>query len=211
MSESTTPVFKAGVQSEADPYEFVLSDETRDRQGDIIRVKAWEDLSQFKANPVALFGHSHKDILGIWTHVRVEGTKLLGRLKLAEPGTSELIDTVRKLIDQRILKAVSVGFMPQEGQPIDKGDPYAGYEYTKAALHEVSVVAVPANSAALAVAKAFSPDVADRVFVRPDSEELDAIFREPPGRVADKLETPNLKAAREMAAKLNIKESTHGF
>jgi hypothetical protein len=35
---------------------FIASDETQDRMGDIIRVRGWK-FDQFKANPVALWGH----------------------------------------------------------------------------------------------------------------------------------------------------------
>ena len=73
------PVFKAGRQTEEDPMEFVLSDEGVDRMGDVIRASGW-DLTHFKANPIALFGHDHSNILGVWENVRVEGKSLLGRL-----------------------------------------------------------------------------------------------------------------------------------
>jgi len=188
------PVFKAGRQTEEDPMEFVLSDESVDRMGDVIRASGW-NLTQFKANPIALFGHSHENILGVWENVRVEGKSLLGRLKLAKPGTSPLIDTVRSLIDQRILKAVSVGFQPIEAQPRKGG----GYDFIKSALHEVSVVAVPANPSALALVKALQPELVDKLFVRSDSAapSLD-------GRLTHTIETPNLDSARSRLKALGI-------
>ena len=188
------PVFKAGRQTEEDPMEFVLSDESVDRMGDVIRASGW-NLTQFKANPIALFGHSHENILGVWENVRVEGKSLLGRLKLAKPGTSPLIDTVRSLIDQRILKAVSVGFQPLEAQPRKGG----GYDFIKSALHEVSVVAVPANPNALALVKALQPELVDKLFVRSDSAapSLD-------GRLTHTIETPNLDSARSRLKALGI-------
>ena len=188
------PVFKAGRQTEEDPMEFVLSDEGVDRMGDVIRASGW-DLTHFKANPIALFGHDHSNILGVWENVRVEGKSLLGRLKLAKPGTSPLIDTVRSLIDQRILKAVSVGFQPIEAQPRKGG----GYDFIKSALHEVSVVAVPANPNALALVKALQPELVDKLFVRPDSAapSLD-------GRLTHTIETPNLDTARSRLKALGI-------
>ena len=188
------PVFKAGRQTEEDPMEFVLSDESVDRMGDVIRASGW-NLTQFKANPIALFGHSHENILGVWENVRVEGKSLLGRLKLAKPGTSPLIDTVRSLIDQRILKAVSVGFQPLEAKPRKGG----GYDFIKSALHEVSVVAVPANPSALALVKALQPELVDKLFVRSDSAapSLD-------GRLTHTIETPNLDSARSRLKALGI-------
>jgi len=189
-------VLKAGRQSDDDPLEFILSDESVDRMGDVIRADGW-DLASFKKNPVALFGHSHDQILGVWENVRVEGKKLLGRLKLAKPGTSELVDTVRSLIDQRILKAVSVGFQPIEAEPRKSGD---GYDFIKSALHEVSVVSVPANPNALAIAKALSPEIANKLFV-----QLDPVAGEDrTGQSTHTNETPNLEAARERLKAMGI-------
>jgi len=189
-------VLKAGRQSDDDPLEFILSDESVDRMGDVIRADGW-DLASFKKNPVALFGHSHDQILGVWENVRVEGKKLLGRLKLAKPGTSELVDTVRSLIDQRILKAVSVGFQPIESEPRKSG---GGYDFIKSALHEVSVVSVPANPNALAIAKALSPEIANKLFV-----QLDPVAGEDrTGQSTHTNETPNLEAARERLKAMGI-------
>jgi HK97 family phage prohead protease len=186
-------VNKSGHQSADNPLEFVLSDESVDRMGDVIRADGW-DLRQFKANPIALFGHSHDQILGVWENVRVEGKKLLGSLKLAKPGTSELVDTVRSLIDQRIIKSVSVGFQPVEATPRKSG----GFDFVKSLLHEVSVVAVPANPNALAVAKAFSPEVAKILFVQPDSADSSQVGQ------STSTQTPNLEVARTRLKALGI-------
>jgi HK97 family phage prohead protease len=188
-------VFKSGHQSAENPLEFVLSDESVDRMGDVIRADGW-DLRAFKANPIALFGHSHDQILGVWENVRVEGKKLLGSLKLAKPGTSELVDTVRSLIDQRILKSVSVGFQPIEAEPRKSG---GGFDFIKSALHEVSVVAVPANPNALAIAKALSPEIATKLFV-----QLDPTDGEDRTGQSTQNVTPNLELARTRLKALGI-------
>ena len=177
-------ISKAGTQTEADPFEFVLSTEQVDRAGDVIRMNGL-DLGHFKANPIALFGHEHDKIIGVWENVRVEGKQLIGRLKMAKAGTSDLVDTVTSLIEQRIIKAVSVGFQAIEMSPRKGG---SGYEFIKSSLHEASVVAVPMNPGALAVAKAMNPEVAEYLFVKPDS--VDAAM------VPGQLTTPNLDAAR---------------
>lgn len=192
-------VFKSGHQSEADPFEFVLSDESVDRMGDVIRADGW-DLTAFRKNPIALMGHSHEQILGVWENVRIEGKRLMGRLKMAKPGTSPLVDTVRSLIDQRILKAVSVGFQPIEAKPRKSG---GGFDFIKSALHEVSVVSVPANPNALAVAKALSPEIADKLFVQLDfSDGEDRTGQSTHSNETN--ETPNLNAARARLKALGI-------
>lgn len=132
--------------------EFVLSDATVDSYGDVVESGGW-DLERFKSNPIALFGHSSSFPIGTWADVRVEGGKLKARLEFAQKGTSARIDELRELVSQGILKAVSVGFRPIKAEPLDKTSPHGGKRYTKQELLEASVVSVPANPAALAVAK----------------------------------------------------------
>jgi HK97 family phage prohead protease len=184
MSET---VFKSGHQSPDNPFEFVLSDESVDRMGDVIRADGWS-LDSFKSNPVALYSHSHDQVIGVWENVRMEGKQLKGALRLAKQGTSEFIDTIRSLIEQRILKAVSVGFQPIEATPRKSG----GFDFIRSALHEVSVVAVPANPQALAIVKAMSPEIAIKLFAQSgtDSGASDN------GQSTHITETPNLEAAR---------------
>ena len=148
--------FTKGTQSADDPMEFIMSDESVDRMGDVIVAKGWE-LGEFKKNPIALWGHDHKSPIGTWENVRVVGKKLLGKLKLAKQGTSAEIDTIRSLIEQRILKSVSVGFMPIEYEKMneDASEFWGPFKFLKSTLHETSLVSVPANPNALAVGKSF--------------------------------------------------------
>lgn len=141
--------------SDGGSLEFVLSDETVDRYGDVVVASGW-DLRNFKKNPIALFGHQSSFPIGRWSNIRVEGGKLLAKLNLAARGTSQRIDELIGLVEQGILRAVSVGFRALEQEPIDKEKPYGGYRYTKSELLETSLVSVPANPAALALAKSLN-------------------------------------------------------
>jgi HK97 family phage prohead protease len=152
------------------------------------------DLKSFRKNPIALYGHEHDKIIGVWENVRIEGKRLLGRLKLAKEGTSPFVDYVRALIDQRILKAVSVGFQPIEATPRKSG----GMDFTKASLHEVSLVAVPANPNAMAIAKALAPEYVDILFAQPSSKGDDLA-----GQSTD-FKTPNLDAVRKQLKEKGI-------
>lgn len=188
-------VTKAGAQSAESPWTFVMSSESVDRTGDIIRVKGWE-LSDFKSSPVAMYGHDHTiPPVGLWKNVRVVGKQLLGDLQLAKEGTSDLIDTIRKLVEQRILNAVSVGFMPVEANPRKGG----GYEFTKSILTECSLVNVGCNPDALAIIKAINPQVADQLFV-----QLDAGVSTVDGQSTHETITPNLEAARTRLKAMGI-------
>jgi HK97 family phage major capsid protein/HK97 family phage prohead protease len=136
-------------------FDFVLSDETVDRMGDVVSADGWM-LGNFKKNPIALFGHSSAFPIGTWTNIRVEGGKLLGRLVLAARGTSARIDELISLIEQDVLRAVSVGFIPLKSEPIDAKRPYDGTRFIKQELLECSLVSVPANPAALQLAKSLN-------------------------------------------------------
>jgi HK97 family phage prohead protease len=143
--------------------EYVLSDETPDRLGDVIMADGW-DLTNFQKNPIALFGHNFNFPIGKWKNLRVVDNQLRGHLELAAAGTSPRIDEIRALINADILRAVSVGFVPKESRPRPESD--IGVFFTKSELMETSVVAVPANPNALAIAKSLniSPATIDAVF-----------------------------------------------
>lgn len=149
-----TVITKATV-SDGGALEFVLSDATVDRYGDIVEASGW-DLRNFKRNPIALFGHSSSFPIGTWSDIRVEGGKLLGKLNLAMRGTSQRLDEVISLVEQGILRAVSVGFRPAEWEPIDPKKPYGGQRYKRQELLETSLVSIPANPAALQVARSLN-------------------------------------------------------
>jgi HK97 family phage prohead protease len=148
--------------------EFVLSDDTPDRLDDIIQADGW-DLKNFKRNPIALFNHNSDFPIGKWRNLRVEKNELRGHLELAPEGTSQRIDEIRKLIDAKILKAVSVGFRPLEHKRRDEDEKdYRGFghRFIRSELVETSLVSVPANPNALAVAKSLniSPQTIDLLF-----------------------------------------------
>lgn len=137
--------------SAGEGMDFVISDGSLDRHGTRINPKGW-DLSNFLRNPIALFGHSGGFPIGRWENVRVEKDKVVGRLVLAAEGTSARIDELRKLVEQGILRAVSVGFSVLEwGQPGK-----STYDIEKQSLHEVSLVSVGSNTNALATARSLN-------------------------------------------------------
>ena len=148
-------VHKDGIAARGDGWEFVLSDATVDRYGDVVEPDGW-DLRNFKRNPIALFAHQSAFPIGTWADLRVDGGKLVGRLVLAAKGTSARLDELIALVEQRILRAVSVGFRPIKQEPIDKDRPYGGQRYMRQELLETSLVSVPANPAAVALAKSLN-------------------------------------------------------
>jgi HK97 family phage prohead protease/HK97 family phage major capsid protein len=148
--------------------DFILSDESIDRMGDVIQQDGWDTVS-FQKNPIALFNHNPGFPIGTWRNLRVEDRSLRGQLKLAPEGTSPRIDEIRKLIEAGVLRAVSVGFrdLQSEMRKSDDGV-WAGMRFIKQELIETSLVAVPANANALAIAKSLkvSPQTLDIVFAK---------------------------------------------
>ena len=144
-----TVVKKASAGRVLDTTTFVLSAETPDRVNDLVVQRGWH-LENFLQNPVALLSHQQSDLpVGIWKNLRVQGDALLGDLQLAAKGTSRMADLARGLIEQGILRAVSVGFKPLKAEPIKP----RGMKYLEAELLEVSLVSVPAHPRAVMVAK----------------------------------------------------------
>ena len=166
-------IYKTAYQSADDPLEYVLSDDSVDRYGDIINADGWS-LANFRKNPIALFGHKSDIPIGTWTHVRVEGNRLLAKLQLAAAGTSHWVDTVRSLIEQRVLRACSVGFRDIKSEPLDPEKPWGAMRFLKSELVECSIVAVPANANAVQLARSIGASDADMalVFSKPATEDL---------------------------------------
>jgi HK97 family phage prohead protease/HK97 family phage major capsid protein len=165
------PVFHKTHTGTVVGMEFILSDETPDRMGDVIASDGW-DIAHFKKNPIALFNHRADFPIGKWHNLRVEKGALRGHLELAPKGTSPRIDEIRALVDAGILQAVSVGFRPIESRARKATDKamidFVGEHFTKQELIETSLVSVPANPNALAVAKALniSRPTLDLVFAK---------------------------------------------
>ena len=133
----------------ADPREFVMSDGSVDRMGDVIEPAGWR-LDRFHRNPVALFNHDRDFPIGTWRDVAVRKGQLTGRLELMDPVSCRLKE-LHAAVEAGVLRAVSVGFHSDSFKPAGKS---GGIRFTEAELVECSLVSVPANPNALAVAKA---------------------------------------------------------
>lgn len=134
---------------------FVLSDATVDRYGDIVEPGGW-DLRQFKRNPIALFGHRSDFPIGTWENIRVDDGQLMADFAPAKANTSFRVNEILSLIEQGILRAASVGFRPMKSEPLNPDDAFGPRRYQRQELLETSIVSVPANPAALSLAKSMN-------------------------------------------------------
>src|SRR5262245_58124685 len=99
-----------------DPLEFVMSDGSVDRMGDVIEPEGWQ-LDRFRRNPVALFGHDPGFPVGKWRDVGVRRGQLTGTLELMEP-VSERLREIHAAVTGGVLRAVSVGFHSDSFEPL---------------------------------------------------------------------------------------------
>lgn len=127
---------------------------TVDRGDEIIqgdgKTPVWE-LDNFKRNPIILFNHGMDTLggtpVGKAMEVREGPDGLYLKVKMSNsqaPG----IRMVRELVEERILKAFSVGFNPKQSDMVEQ-DGKSIRKISKAELFEVSIVGVPMNQDSL--------------------------------------------------------------
>lgn len=126
----------------------IASTDTPDRDGEVIKQEGW-DLTNFQKNPVLLASHNYHEFpIGKATDIAVHDGKLMFKAVFSE--ATEKAKEAYALVKEGILSAFSVGFIPREY------DQKEARIITKAELLEISLVAVPANPAAIVLAKSFS-------------------------------------------------------
>ncbi len=129
-------------------FNVIASTGDVDRDGEIINPKGWE-LDNFRKNPVILWAHNYSALpIGKATKIEVNEKGLVMEGVFASKEANPLAQQVRKLHDEGIQSAVSVGFMPLERNAANES------VIERAELLELSFVPVPANPNALALALA---------------------------------------------------------
>lgn len=140
--------------------EFIASDETLDRYGEIISAAGWR-LEHYRRNPVFQNAHQYGDIiftLGKALHTEVRNVAgrpaLYQRIEFAT-AVNPMARIAYGLYKGRFLNAVSVGFIPirwengDASAPAGENPPGLRRRYLEQELLEVSAVGIPANPEAL--------------------------------------------------------------
>lgn len=164
----------ASVDSDARTIDFVFS--TSDVASDTHRIMpgAWQSrghdgLKDFRANPVFLWGHdtSQPAIGKVTTLTAQQDGRLTGTVLFAE---HPFADNVYQLYRGGFMRGASVSFEPLDWNYASGPDRAASArDFTKVKLWEISAVPLPADSSALAAARArgrLSPVIIDDVECR---------------------------------------------
>ena len=155
---------------------FVISTNSKDRDGDIISVDGWE-LDNWRKNPVVLWGHDYAGLpIGIGTKIWAsdDRTKLYATVKFVESEIYPFADVIYRMVKSGYIRTTSVGFKPKEWKFIEDTDDGDGMEFMRQELLEFSVVSVPANPEALVAAGADKKSFQD--YVKGVSEWLDGFI-----------------------------------
>jgi len=150
---------------DGETFTAIASSEVVDRQGEVIEQKGW-DLKNYKNNPILLFMHDHTKPIGKATRVWLDKVSNELKFKGVISDATEYGRAAKQLMAEGILQTFSVGFQTQEME---------GNRITKAELHEISLVSVPANpQARLQAAKSLEKAGVDEAVIKELTEEQDS-------------------------------------
>lgn len=124
-----------------DKNTFIISDESINSHGYIVKTDGI-DTAVFERNPVMLYMHERKTVVGRWENIRKEGERLLADAVFDE--STELGRTVRQQVKNGFLRSASIGVDIVEEKEIN-----GVKTITKSVLFEVSIVDIPSNKNAL--------------------------------------------------------------
>jgi hypothetical protein len=136
---------------------IVGSDETRDRNGDVVMVNGWR-LEEYRKNPVFLWAHDYGSVpIGRGENVRkrMNPKRLEFDIQFPPKEVFPFADLIFELYKTKFINACSVGFIPEEWEDLETGESCTlwgatnGLRFMKQILLELSGCPVPANPSAL--------------------------------------------------------------
>ena len=153
----TTKVYRPEIKvldKEAGRVSAIVSSESMDRDGDVIRAEGW-DLKNFMRHPVLLASHAYHSLrsqIGTWESMEVVNGKMRGVARFFIGKGNPEADWAFELAQEKSL-AFSVGFIPDmdKAAPLHSDDTFGtrGMEFRGQELLEVSAVSIPSNADAL--------------------------------------------------------------
>lgn len=147
--EKQTLATIAATTARGDEPQITISTVALDRDRDEV-VPEGGDFTAYQRNPVVLFGHDRSGLpVGSTTTLEVvPGRGIRARWRWLEGDA--FAARVKNAFEQGVLRAASIGFLPQASEPNGNG----GRRFTKWELLEWSLVPLPANADAVRALKA---------------------------------------------------------
>lgn len=146
-------------KSDGVKVDATITTETIDRDGEVL-ISQGMDAGEYEKNPVVFYNHDYAQPIGKITDLRRAKGKIDASIEFAQRPEgfdgSYFPEFVESLVDQGIVKGISVGFVPLPGgvrkaSTKDREDygETVRQVYSKWKLLEVSVAPLPANATAL--------------------------------------------------------------
>jgi len=152
MIKKTIATTVKAVEGKGRVLEFVGSTEVADRDGEVIKASAW-NVDRYLKNPVVQWAHRYDEPpIGRTLSLRQDSGKTIFEIEFADAETYPFADTIFRLCKGGFLSATSVGFMPLE-YTNGKKESEPRRTFTSVELLELSIVPVPSNPEALAIAR----------------------------------------------------------
>jgi HK97 family phage prohead protease len=149
----TRSAFAATVTKVGDrQVKAVVSTSQKARDGHVL-VPAGAKLDNFKKNPIVLWQHDPDEPIGR-ASVGVTNGQLVASIEFAPAGVSSTADKICGLVKSGVVSALSIGFDPIDGAPLDPGRPRSGMRLTSWDLLEISFCSVPVDTGAMVTERA---------------------------------------------------------
>ncbi|MEM1344344.1 MAG: phage major capsid protein [Pseudomonadota bacterium] len=129
----------------------VISTSGLDRHGDVVEQDGLE-FDNFLQSGSVLFNHDKNCPVAKPIEIMRMGDSTEALVEFPPEGTSAMSDEVCRLVKTGVINAVSVSFLPKQGEPLEAG----GTRFRRAELIEFSFVTVPANVDALVLERSMS-------------------------------------------------------
>lgn len=126
---------------------FVLNDQSNINSHGFRLLNSGGDLTRFNQNPVMLFAHDMRCIIGKWNNLRIEGEQLKADPEFDEE--DELGNKCKRQVDKEYLKGASPGIIVKKVEYSLEPNKEDEMVVTEWELCEASLVGVPSNSQAL--------------------------------------------------------------
>jgi Escherichia/Staphylococcus phage prohead protease len=137
-----------------DEVECILSTGAVARDGHIL-VPQGCDLAGYRKTPIILYQHMPQAPVGTASAITVWPDRITAKITFAPLGVSATADEVRGLVKSGVVRSLSVGFDPKDGEPLDPKRPRDGQRFTSWELLECSFVSLPADTGAVVTARGY--------------------------------------------------------